>query len=405
MGTPRLLTDSQAVEIALGVLCGFPVEDFTESYGVGPDMIKASILGKRSKEWGNPLVEFYRETPSRQRVRNGVHTYLADNNREVPNAELVEGLPGVIYDKIQGLYEPAVAELTHDTNLPFFMQPRTPHEVLIANLYGEPNPLHYAKTKLLDRLEEAYGSEEIMRLSVVLAETKTDILTVIKDGGFTMSPEKIHLIEEALETASQTKVRGRDYNYLSPREREVVELRFGLTGEAPMSLQEVATKYEVQRERIRQTEAQALRKLRHPKFSKILRFLATPRTPQETHDYLADMAYQKERAYWQGELEPGIRERVLAEVVSIPGKLEELQELRERDVVERYGEIAKTPIADLELSVRTANCLQNANITNIGGILEKTTSDMLKTKNFGRKSLNEIKEILQIDYGITWPAK
>ncbi len=51
-------------------------------------------------------------------------------------------------------------------------------------------------------------------------------------------------------------------------------------------------------------------------------------------------------------------------------------------------------VDELELSVRSANCLQNANITLIGELVQKTEQDMLKTKNFGRKSLKEIKEIL-----------
>jgi len=51
-------------------------------------------------------------------------------------------------------------------------------------------------------------------------------------------------------------------------------------------------------------------------------------------------------------------------------------------------------VDELELSVRSANCLQNANIKTIGDLVQKTEAEMLKTKNFGRKSLNEIKEIL-----------
>lgn len=52
-------------------------------------------------------------------------------------------------------------------------------------------------------------------------------------------------------------------------------------------------------------------------------------------------------------------------------------------------------VDELELSVRSGNCLQNANIRYIGELVQKTESEMLKTKNFGRKSLNEIKEVLQ----------
>jgi len=52
-------------------------------------------------------------------------------------------------------------------------------------------------------------------------------------------------------------------------------------------------------------------------------------------------------------------------------------------------------VDELELSVRSANCLQNANIRTIGELVQRSEAEMLKTKNFGRKSLNEIKEVLQ----------
>jgi DNA-directed RNA polymerase subunit alpha len=51
-------------------------------------------------------------------------------------------------------------------------------------------------------------------------------------------------------------------------------------------------------------------------------------------------------------------------------------------------------VNELELSVRAANCLKNANIKTIADLVQKTEHEMLKTKNFGRKSLNEIKELL-----------
>lgn len=52
------------------------------------------------------------------------------------------------------------------------------------------------------------------------------------------------------------------------------------------------------------------------------------------------------------------------------------------------------PVEELELSVRSANCLKNANIRFIGELVQRTEQEMLKTKNFGRKSLKEIKEVL-----------
>jgi DNA-directed RNA polymerase subunit alpha len=55
----------------------------------------------------------------------------------------------------------------------------------------------------------------------------------------------------------------------------------------------------------------------------------------------------------------------------------------------------KRSVDELELSVRSYNCLKNANIRNIGELVQKSEAEMLKTRNFGRKSLNEIKEILE----------
>lgn len=61
-------------------------------------------------------------------------------------------------------------------------------------------------------------------------------------------------------------------------------------------------------------------------------------------------------------------------------------------------------VEELELSVRSANCLKNANIRYIGELVQKTEAEMLKTKNFGRKSLNEIKEVLA-EMGLTLGMK
>ena len=58
----------------------------------------------------------------------------------------------------------------------------------------------------------------------------------------------------------------------------------------------------------------------------------------------------------------------------------------------------------LELSVRSANCLKNADIHMIGELVQRSEAEMLKTQNFGRKSLNEIKDILA-DMGLTLGMK
>ncbi len=89
--------------------------------------------------------------------------------------------------------------------------------------------------------------------------------------------------------------------------------------------------------------------------------------------------------------------KILKEQLQIFINFEELAEPVEAPVdeeAEKLNENLWRTVDELELSVRSANCLQNANIKYIGELVQKSESEMLKTKNFGRKSLKEIKEIL-----------
>lgn len=69
-------------------------------------------------------------------------------------------------------------------------------------------------------------------------------------------------------------------------------------------------------------------------------------------------------------------------------------EEEEEEEAPQFNENLYRSVSELELSVRSINCLQNAKIETIGDLVQKTEQEMLKTKNFGRKSLNEIKNIL-----------
>src|SRR6516162_2462750 len=93
----------------------------------------------------------------------------------------------------------------------------------------------------------------------------------------------------------------------------------------------------------------------------------------------------------------GYAAKLLKDHMSIFINFEEVPEAAE-EVSERgldkMNEILNRSVEELELSVRSYNCLKNANIQTIGELVQKTEAEMLRTKNFGRKSLNEIKEIL-----------
>lgn len=93
----------------------------------------------------------------------------------------------------------------------------------------------------------------------------------------------------------------------------------------------------------------------------------------------------------------GIAAKVVKEQMNVFINFEEEEEEEyeeEEEPREDFNENLYRSVEELELSVRSANCLKNANIRFIGELVTKTEAEMLKTKNFGRKSLNEIKEVL-----------
>ncbi len=93
----------------------------------------------------------------------------------------------------------------------------------------------------------------------------------------------------------------------------------------------------------------------------------------------------------------GYAAKLLKDHMSIFINFEEVPEAAEETserALDKMSEQLNRSVEELELSVRSYNCLKNANIQTIGELVQKTEAEMLRTKNFGRKSLNEIKEIL-----------
>ena len=86
--------------------------------------------------------------------------------------------------------------------------------------------------------------------------------------------------------------------------------------------------------------------------------------------------------------------RVLMEQLSVFADLEGTPIAVEAPRPSQVDPILLRPVDDLELTVRSANCLKAENIYNIGDLIQRTETELLKTPNLGRKSLNEIKEVL-----------
>src|SRR6187455_1900808 len=85
---------------------------------------------------------------------------------------------------------------------------------------------------------------------------------------------------------------------------------------------------------------------------------------------------------------------VLVDQLSVFASLQSTSEERQETAQPQVDPILLQPVDDLELTVRSANCLKAENIYYIGDLIQRTENELLKTPNLGRKSLNEIKEVL-----------
>lgn len=140
---------------------------------------------------------------------------------------------------------------------------------------------------------------------------------------------------------------------LTERERQVIKMRFGLDGESPKDLETVGMTYYVTRERVRQIEAKALRKLRHPSRLRSLPELYGFVPPEKIPTGICLMATDG------------------------------------RKVVD-----PDTTIDNLCLSVRTYNCLRRSKITTVRDMINLPADDWFKVRNLDRKGLEEVIEKL-----------
>ena len=109
----------------------------------------------------------------------------------------------------------------------------------------------------------------------------------------------------------------------------------------------------------------------------------------------------------------GVAARILQEQLQILINFDEPRARVEEEIRDDlpFNRNLLRKVDELELSVRSANCLKNDNIVYIGDLVQKTEQEMLRTPNFGRKSLNEIKEVLAsmgLGLGMTvtgWPPE
>lgn len=384
MPTHRKLTPGQEKEVALLYLCGLDVEPIQKQYPVSDATIRNSIVGKRSREWHDPLIEFYRQTDPRQKERNSIHFYLASQDQsfdQVPEANLVRSLKSgtTIYEIIQKeLFEPKIDR--HIIKLEDFFTPSNGFEKMLAVVFREwyhiGGVYHSFFLPLLYESYQKKDSKENNLIGKSAYQAYQKIVQKIKEGGLAWTPKKREFVEETLKT-------------LSEREQKVLAERFGFYSKAK-TLEEVSAEQGYTRERIRQIEAKALHRLRNPSRSKPLKFVNGLVTDADIDAYQVQHRETQEKEQWYQKLYQEIRESVIREVSLSPSLLRQVKEVSQELGIPHLSK----PVEELELSVRAANCLSNANIKTVGDLVQRTETELLRSKNFGRKSLKEIKEVL-----------
>ena len=154
--------------------------------------------------------------------------------------------------------------------------------------------------------------------------------------------------------------------------------------------------FDVTGENIRRIENQALRKLKHVSRSKILKkYLMSERIEGITTqtEIIKNLYTELDK---KDEKIRNLEMRLIEAQMKCPKGIEELTEMSlglDKDTQHLVNQLSYS-VDDLELSVRAANVLRNAKIKYLGELVQKTDEELLHKRNFGRKSLNEIKEVL-----------
>lgn len=174
---------------------------------------------------------------------------------------------------------------------------------------------------------------------------------------------------------------------LLSREAEVIRRYFGID-QQPKKMSEIAQGYGLSTTRIQQIRDKALRKLRHPSRGNLLREIPLYWKDQERKIDKLQIKLQE----LEGEI---ARYKEISPILtSLLSVLEEQQRKKTIEEVEKIAPLLKKSIEELEFSIRTSNCLRDANIKTLADLCSHTENELLMMKNFGRKSLWEIKEKL-----------
>ena len=286
MSVETKLSQDLEREVAVAYLCSVNAGHIRQRWDVSKATTESNIVGKRSREWQDPLIEFYRQTKPHDKLRNAIHLYLAFNGQceGLTNGDLIGVAETNVYNSVnEVIFEPRTKKLINETNLERILEvpkpvPDSKEQKLLRAAFGEPDT-YYKALKLVnpliyEKLREAYKQEGKVNIDNVYAQVANEIYLRLQSVLY-LNPEATSAFNKYRQLILSRQINA-VLETLPPREAKILRLRFGI-GVHPRTLEEVSRMSSVTRQRIRQLEAKALRRLRHPSRSKKLRgFLELP---------------------------------------------------------------------------------------------------------------------------------
>jgi len=336
---PRKLSQAQERQVAIAYLCGISEGYIRKTWDVCWQSAKEVITVHRSREWDDPLVEFYRESSRRHSYHNAAHLYLSCNGFKVDNRDLVDRVVDEpSYRAVEEeLYLPAIRRAAENSWLGRFLAPTNGYERLLDDVVGT----GASRTEMVlrhvfpDALLASYLGKKRFEPSDAAYVAEASLVGKLKRGEFHISPEKAVLVDEAVKALPNGR-------------RRIIRARFGIPSGEGESLERIGDRMHYCRERVRQLEAKALASLKMPSRRHVFELLALPWVDDEISIYRA-----------------------------------------------RLGEpLVPVRVDELEICTQARNKLLRAGIDTVEKLTAAHASGLLCIKGFGRKCLHDVESAL-----------
>ena len=176
-------------------------------------------------------------------------------------------------------------------------------------------------------------------------------------------------------------------SYITSRERTIIFMRYA----EQMTLEQVAAHFHVTRDRIRQIEAKALRKLRNPRRSHQMRYGKAVREKMDELQYVKNAGVVSEKVK---ELDEKIDNAIAVNnqrlMLTLRDELNDILKSNGFNPTPEEAGVYGMNIENLELSVRSYNCLRRRNVKTVGDLCNMTSTDLMCVRNLGRRSYAEV---------------